>query len=427
MMHLSLYEWVYIITSIFGAYTVYKFMTVFFEARSSRRKVELLTYVGYFLIITPIYIFVNVPIVLMISNLVALIGLTFNYNSTLKKRILAVMFMYLIFMSVEIVVGLITGYFDFPLFSTNNYSSIFGMIFFRILSYVSVLVFNNFRNIKRGEIVPNSNWFSIVLIPATSLYVILLLFQAEGLSVLQVMAGVILLFLVNFATFNLYDAITAAMSERLESRLIFEQNKYYDRQLKLMKASLENTKAIRHDLKNHMFSIRSLVNNSDKEQTLHYISDIMNDFGAEQNYASSGNMIIDSIINFKFQEAERGGIKTTLDLNIPENLEIPPIDMTIVLGNLLDNAIEAATKVEENPYINVKIKYDKGRVLLQIDNPYTGEVKEENGKYITAKEDKSNHGIGLTNIRKVVAKYNGTMDVDHSGNVFSVTVLMYVE
>ncbi|HAX52772.1 MAG TPA: hypothetical protein DCX82_12675 [Lachnospiraceae bacterium] len=241
-MHLGLYEWVYIVTSVFGAYTVYKFMTVFFEARDSHRKVELLTYIGYFLIITSIYIFVNVPIVLMISNLVTLIGLTYNYRSTLKKRILAVVFMYLIFMSMEIVVGLITGYFNFPLFSTNNYSSIFGLISFRILSYVVVLAFNNFNNIKRGEIVPNSNWFSIMLIPAASLYVILLLFQAKGLSVSYVMIGVLLLFLVNFATFNLYDVITAALSERMESRLAMEQNKYYDKQLDVS-ATLQCPKA----------------------------------------------------------------------------------------------------------------------------------------------------------------------------------------
>ena len=55
-MHLGLYEWVYIVTSIFGAYTVYKFMSVFFETRNSHRKVELVTYIGYYLLITLIYI-----------------------------------------------------------------------------------------------------------------------------------------------------------------------------------------------------------------------------------------------------------------------------------------------------------------------------------------------------------------------------------
>lgn len=426
-MHLSLYEWVYIITYIFGTYIIYKFMKIFFETRKTSRELELFTYIGYFIFITTTYIFVNIPIVLMICNLIAFIGLTYNYQSTFKKRILSVVFIYLILLCVEIIVGVISGYFNFPIFSTNNYSSVYGLIVCRILSYVVVLVLNNFKNIKRGGIVPNSNWLSIILIPTTSMYVILLLFQARGLSVFQVMIGVLLLFLVNFATFQLYDAITAAMSERLESRLLLEQNKYYDKQLEIMKASLENTKAIRHDLKNHMFSINSLVQNSDKEQTLQYISQIMKDFGADQNYASSGNMIIDSIVNFKFQEAELRGVKTKLDLNIPKNLKIPSFDLTIILGNLLDNAIEAATKVKENPYINLIIKYDKGRLLIQMDNPYTGEVKEENGKFITTKEDKDNHGIGLKNIDKIVPRYNGTMSVDHSGNVFSVTVLMYVD
>ena len=426
-MQLSLYEWVFIITDIFGTYTVYKFMTVFFETRDTHWKVELLSYIGYFLVISVIYLSVNIPIVLMIANLLALFGLTYNYQSTFKKRILAVVFMYLIFMGVEMTVALITGYFDFPLFSENNYSSIFGLIAFRILSYVVVLVFNNFTNIRRGEIVPNSYWFSIALMPTTSLYVILLLFQAKGLSVLQVVLSVILLLFVNFTTFYLYDTITAALSDRMESRLVMEQNKYYNRQLELMKASLETTKAIRHDINNHMASISTLVKSNEKEQTLQYISNILEHFAAERNYASSGNIIVDSIINFKFQEAEQRRIKTTLDLNIPKNLGVSPIDMTIILGNLLDNAIEAASKVKENPYINVKLKYDKGRLLLQVDNPYAGELIEKDGRFFTTKEDKDNHGIGLESAKKVIQKYSGTMSVDYSDNIFSVVILMYLD
>jgi sensor histidine kinase regulating citrate/malate metabolism len=213
----------------------------------------------------------------------------------------------------------------------------------------------------------------------------------------------------------------------MESRLVIEQNKYYNRQLELMKASLETTKAIRHDINNHMASISTLVKSNEKEQTLQYISNILEHFAAERNYASSGNIIVDSIINFKFQEAEQRRIKTTLDLNIPKNLGVSPIDMTIILGNLLDNAIEAASKVKENPYINVKLKYDKGRLLLQVDNPYAGELIEKDGRFFTTKEDKDNHGIGLESAKKVIQKYSGTMSVDYSDNIFSVVILMYLD
>lgn len=150
-MQLSMYEWVFIITSVFGAYTVYKFMTVFFETKNSHRKVELLSYIGYFLVISVIYLVVNIPIVLLIANLLALIGLTYNYQSAFKKRVLAVVFIYLIFMSVEMTVALITGYINFPLFSENNYSSIFGLIFsefFHTWLFLSLIILQILKEAK---------------------------------------------------------------------------------------------------------------------------------------------------------------------------------------------------------------------------------------------------------------------------------------
>lgn len=369
----------------------------------------------------------NIPIVLMISNLLAFFVLSFNYESSLKSRILSTVFIYSILLGTEMAVALVSGYFHFPVFATNNYSSIFGLVLCRILSYIIVLIMNNFKNIKNGESVPTSYWFCIVLIPIASLYIILMLFLARGLSVAQVLTGIILVFLINFVTFYLYDAITAALSEKMQSLLILEQNKYYDRQFEIIKASLQTTNTIKHDLKNHLFSIRTLIENGNKNESLDYISNIMDDFGTKNNYSTSGNTVIDSIINFKFQEAAHDGIKTGLDLRIPEKLDIPSIDMTIILGNLLDNAIKAVSKVKEDRYINLKIKYDKGRLLIETTNPYTGSINEENGKLLTTDKDKENHGFGLQSIKKAIQRYDGIMNIDYSDNIFSVSIFMYVD
>ncbi len=426
-MQFGMYEWVYIITGILGAYTVYLFLEVFFDVKKTKRLVEILSYTSYYLFITITYLFVNIPIVLLLTNLAAFFVLTYNYESTLKKRILSTVFTYLILMMIELIAGLLTGYLNFYLFIENSFSSVYGLIVCRILSYLAVLILCNFKNIRKGESVPNSYWLCIVLIPVTSLYLILLLFQAGGLIIGQVFAGIVLLFLINFATFYLYDTITAALSEKMKSLLVLEQNKYYEKQFELIKTSLLTTKAIKHDLKNHMFSIRTLVEKGLNKESLDYISNIMENIGAQSDCSTSGNTVIDSIINFKFQEAEQRGIKTNLDLKIPERLDIPSFDITIILGNLLDNAIKAAYKVKENRYIGFKMKYDKGRLVIQTDNPYVDVINEENGKILTTNKDKENHGIGLETIRKVIQKYNGTMMIDHSDNIFSVTLLMYVD
>ncbi len=427
MMQLGLYEWVYLITNIFWTYTIFKFMKVFFDTKKTSRSIEIISYIGYFIVISTVYLWINIPIVLMVSNLIALICLTYNYDSTIKNRIASAMFIYLVLMCVEIVVGLISGYFNFPIFATNNYSSSFGLIICRVLTFVVVLILNNFKNIKKGESVPSTSWICIVLIPASSLYLILILFQAKGLSVAQVLTGIVLLFLINFVTFYLYDVITAALSEKMQSLLTMEQNKYYDKQLETIKTSLQTTNAIKHDLKNHMLSIKSLIESGDSLESLNYVSKIINDTGAKHNYSSTGNTVIDSIINFKLQESEQKFIKADLDLKIPEKLDIPSFDMTIILGNLIDNAIKAASDVVGERYIKLMMKYDKGRLIIQTENPYVGEISEDNGVLLTTKVEKQNHGIGLQNIKKVIQKYDGILNIDYTGNIFTVSLMMYVD
>ncbi len=427
-MQFGIYEWVVVFLEVFGTYVIYKFMEVFFTTRKTTRRFEIMSYTIYYIIGTILFIFVNIPVVLMVFNLLSLVALSFNYESSMKNRILSALFIYSIFVIIEVIVGLLSGYLYFSLFTADKeYSSIYGMISCRIISFAVVLVMNNFKNIKRGESVPNSYWFSIALIPVASLYIILLLFQAGGNSILQIMVGVILIFVINFTTFYLYDVITAALSGKMQNMLVMEQNKYYGRQFELIKTSLQTTSAIRHDLKNHMFSIRTLIESGDTKETLNYVSKIMEDIGTRKDYSASGNMVIDSIINFKFQEAEQRGIITNLEIKIPEKLEIPSFEMTIILGNLLDNALKAVYKVKEEQYINLKIKYDKGRLMILTENPYTGEIHEDNGELVTINEDKENHGFGLQSIKKAIQKYDGIMDIDYSDNVFSTSLMLYVD
>lgn len=371
-MELGIYEWVSITLDIFGTYVIYKFMGIFFDTRKSSRKMEFFSYALFYIVSTLLFIFVNVPIVLLLYNLIAFFILSYNYESSMKNRILSALFILLILVGVETTLGLLSGYLNFSLFMTNNYTSVYGMVACRIIAYAIFLILNNFKNIKKGETVPNSNWLSIALIPVSSLYIILLLFQARGIPFIQIMIGVILILLINFAIFYLYDVIVASLSDKMLSMLVMEQNKYYNKQLEMIKTSLQTTSTIRHDLKNHMFSIRSLVKSGNTKETLDYISEIVEDIGARKDRSETGNTVIDSIVNFKLQEAEQSGIKANLDLKIPEKLEIPSFDMTVILGNLLDNALNAVSKVKGEQIIDLKIKYDKGRLMIKADNPYEG-------------------------------------------------------
>lgn len=206
-MQFGLYEWVYLLTSVFGTYILYKFMAVFYDTRRTSVKDEFLCYLAYFIIVNSIYLFINIPIITMTANLTSFFLLSFNYKSTIKKRVLSSVLIYIILMLIEMIGVLLNGCLNFSLFAVNDYSSIAGVIFVNILSYPVVLILNNFKNIKKGESIPNSYWICIFIIPSGSLYTVITLFLANGLMAGQILAALILIFLINVVSIHLYDVI----------------------------------------------------------------------------------------------------------------------------------------------------------------------------------------------------------------------------
>lgn len=424
---LTSYDVIFIITSLFGTYIIFKFMQIFFDRANVNKRIEIITYIAYYFISNAAYLWINIPIIMMILNIIAFIGLTYNYHASFKKRILASILIYMILMCIEMIVVLLSGYINFPVFAKNDYTSIWGIICIKIVSYILVQLITNFRNIKKGISIPITYWFCICLIPFTSLYCLLVIFQSNNLEVTQVLLSVTLLLLTNFAAFHLYDVITVASGDRIEKIYLAQQNKYYNKQFELMRTSLETRKAERHDLKNHLSVIESLVQKDEKEKVIEHIAKMIDVCVRRKEHAISGNMVIDSILNFKLQEAEQNRITVNLELIIPEHLNISSFDMTIILGNIIDNAINAAKKLEQNRRIDLKIKYSKSRLFIKLDNTYDGKVVYEKNSLVTSHSDKDNHGIGLRNVRTAIEKYDGTMEIEHTNEVFSIMILMFVK
>ncbi|WP_229768632.1 ATP-binding protein [Tissierella pigra] len=325
------------------------------------------------------------------------------------------------------IIVLYTGYFKLDLLIRNDYESILGIIIIRIVSYFIVLIIGSYKNIRQGDIVPNTYWLCILIIPIGTLYLLITTFMVRGLASVTIFMSIAFVLLINFATFYLYDEISRILSEEKDKILMQQQNKYYEKQLELMRESLKSIKTIKHDLKNHMTSLYVLVEEDKKEELLEYLSGVIEVFNNKEGLASTGNTVIDSIINFKLQEAEKEKIAVNIDLNIPKELKIPSFDITIILGNLLDNALNAVKKLEKNRYIDIKIKYTKGRLILKIDNSFDGTIIKEKGKIITSHRDKNNHGLGLESVKTVLEKYNGVIEFKYDSNKFHTALLMFVE
>jgi sensor histidine kinase regulating citrate/malate metabolism len=216
------------------------------------------------------------------------------------------------------------------------------------------------------------------------------------------------------------------MWAKLDAYLISNQNTYYTKQLNLMKSSLESLRSFRHDMRNHLILLNSLVEENEYDEASKVISQITGAIDVKNEYAQSGNITVDSILNFNLQEAINKGISVSLELNIPERLNITPFDMSVILGNLLDNAINASSRLEKDKRLDLKIDYKRGRLFINLSNTYNGILNYKGDKLITSNKDKEAHGIGMKNINAVLDKYDGVMEIDHTENIFTTIILLYL-
>lgn len=426
-MELTANDVTYILVNLFRTYAIFKLLNIFYDREGVNVKFEIALYSVYCIVLTLVCLIGNIPYIMLLCNTLGLFVLTFNYKGGLKSKFLSVIYVYIISICVESIVVLMSGYVNTHMLSENNYTSIFGLVSIPIILYAVALLMQNFKNVKKGKSVPVFYWISAVAIPLASLFIIINILNAQGLGIVTRLLCIAFLFCINLITFTLYDVMVKALEERMDRRLLTEQNNYYERQFELMKTSLESTRAVRHDMVNHLSSLRFFVKSKEYEKTEEYLEKLLNQCEKQRETVHSGNVIIDSIMNYKLQEMENKNIEADCEIQVPESLEIESFDMTVILGNLLDNAIHACSKIEPGARkIKIDIRFNKGILVIKVKNSYNGIVDYENEEIVTTSGDRQNHGIGLQNIKKAVERNHGVLDIVHTVEYFLVTAMLYV-
>ncbi len=421
------YDIFYLLTNIFGTYTIFKFMSVFFERSEINKKLELMAYISYFLLIGLIHILFALPILNVLSNLILFFLITVLYSSSLKLRITAVIYIYAILISVETITIIM-----FSLLNLNKHiyfidiELILSLIVSKILSYIVILIISNLKMLKTGIEITPLQWLAVVGIPSGTLFsTFILMAESNAYNYILIFVSIAILFLINFFVFYLYDILIQSYQEKMEGYLLKQQNSAYIKQLKMITQSQENLKIIRHDIKLHISTLQGLIEKGNNDLALAYIQNAYELANFTNEYAMTDNAEIDSILNYKIYEAQKLGIETVFNLNIPEKLNFTPIDIVIIIGNLLDNAIEATYKMKENRKIEISIEFSRNILYISIINSFDGTLFYKDKKLKTTHVDKDNHGLGLQSVQKSIEKYSGSMSLNHTDKHFCVDVLIY--
>ena len=180
---------------------------------------------------------------------------------------------------------------------------------------------------------------------------------------------------------------------------------------------------LKHDMKNKLIELHYLLEKGDIQGVAGQLSIYCDELEKidENNYCN--NPIVDSVLRIKFGVAKSDKIKINTTIRIPKQMQLEHGDIGVLYGNLLDNAIEACRKVEEDRrFIRIENKFTEGKLLLIVENSKTG---ERNESLKTTKKDNYSHGRGIHSVRKVVEKYNGTVTFTDKGEIFEVSTMLY--
>lgn len=427
MIEFTPYNIANLLSQMLGVFAVYKFMHAFFDNRCVKKSTEILALVGYYVLTSFVALVINIPILNLIVNLLAYFLLTFLYISSIKKKIFVSLVVYTVSMCMEMIVVTLTGYINFPLTETNNYNSIIGIVATNCLLFALSMAANGFKNIKKGNTLPKAYWIALLTVPVLSLYMLIVFFRYQGLTVYEISSAVATILIINFMVFFLFDRVSLLFKEQQESALIKQQNEYYVNQLLLVEDLHNTTGKLRHDIKNHLLTINSYLEDGDIDEAKNHISSIIGTYQNKAEIVHTGFPAVDGLLNAKLQPAAEMGVKINVKASLPSDFRFPSFDLTIILGNLIDNALQAVSLVDENKFIDFGMDFSKGMLIIKAANSFKTAVQKENGRIVTSKADKEKHGYGLRNVDEVLERYNGTSEINVKDNVFTITVALYTE
>ena len=224
--------------------------------------------------------------------------------------------------------------------------------------------------------------------------------------------------------FILLEYLLQRIMKREEDKTIIYQNKLMKQQMDEIENIYMTMRGWRHDYHNHLQSLKGFLSLNKVEQMKDYLNELATDLDSIDTLYHSGNLQLDSILNAKLAIAEKGQIRIHCDASIPPQLHVSDLDLCVILGNLLDNAIESCRKIKDpdERFIRVYIGILKKQLYISITNATSETVKQRTDHYFTTK--RGDHGHGLKRVDQVVKKYDGYLNRQNEPGVFATEIVL---
>ena len=215
------------------------------------------------------------------------------------------------------------------------------------------------------------------------------------------------------------------LQKQYEKSMLDYQNRMLSQEMEEVKTIYKTMRGWRHDYHNHIQTMKAYLTMGQLEDLNRYFQELDQDLTTVDTVIKTGNVMIDAILNSKLSLAKDKNIRIEAKAIVPADLQISEVDLSLIIGNLLDNAMEACMKMkkEEEKFIRVYIDILKGQLYIYVMNS-VGEAPKRVGRIYLTTKDKKFHGLGLIRMDQVVQKYHGYLDRQNEDGVFATEVML---
>lgn len=198
------------------------------------------------------------------------------------------------------------------------------------------------------------------------------------------------------------------------------------KQMELLQSRIQETSRFRHDIRHHFLAIDGFLQNDDTDGLKEYIRQSVTLLPGQMAQIYCDNVAVNALLCYYKEQAEKAQIKTTFRILLPKTLSVPDTELCIIIGNLLENAVEACQRMKSGDRFLEAALSMAGSSLLAIlvSNSYEGDVQQAGDGTFLSSKGKGRRGIGLSSALNIAEKYSGVAKVEHTGQVFKVSLLL---
>ncbi|MDR1156876.1 MAG: GHKL domain-containing protein [Oscillospiraceae bacterium] len=370
--------------------------------------------------------------VALFSNFALIYSLSFLFRKKWYVKIFFSVILYILFAFSEAIVGalsvLITNIDignvqdDFLVYTMGLLASKLLVFFFiKIIGYLRPGVYKN---------MPLKVFLGLMLTPISSIVAIytigINLQHYEGWQIMMlVLSSAILLCISNFFVFYLFE--NQMESEQTKAKLVFAE-KQISLQINYYKDMSQRQSEIRklsHDMKHYLSGLLGFIQEENWSEAKLHIERAVADLADSDSVFDTGHPAVDAILRLKKKRMDSLNIRFDSYIALPKQISVDVLDLCVILGNGLDNAMEACEKLsdEQERYIRLAVRLQTKYISIAIENP-TDKLEKYNKSMRTTKSDHFYHGLGLESIRSLTDKYDGSLSIDAANHVFKLAVMV---